>query len=247
MADIFTALKPHFYLGQHDVCLNLAFAHLKSFPDDVRVWEFVGVIYSEQGQWLKAARAFEEASLIAPISDYSRVCLADVYGELGRHELTRSLLNRVASREDIDWRILRRVASGLDKYGFSRDALQQARRIIERLPDEGQAYYDAAYYAIRSGELFCTAVGLARKAVMLSPNNILFRVGLATILFSHGQPKDAYEPVRRFEQADYEIIECTCCLERLKSIMEAAGDLRQVQTITRRLQGLTSTGGHSHA
>ncbi len=247
MANILYSMKPYYLDGDLATCLRMAFQYLKSSPDDVRVWEFVGVVYSEQREWLKAARAFEEASLIAPISDLSRVCLADIYGELGREELAITLLMRIASREGIDWRILRRVAAGLDKYGVPHEALKVARRMIEFAPDEAQVYYDASYYAIRSGELFCVAVGMARKAVALAPDNTLFRVGLASIFFRNGQQKDAYEAVRRFDENDYQAIECVCCLERLKTIMETAGDFSQVKTISRRIQGLSSTGGHSHA
>ena len=228
MDDSFDRIRDLYEGGELSAALALIKRHLVRRPDDGRVWELAGLIQFATGEYSRSVAAIERASVHIPLRPAARVCLGHGYGKIGRRTLSRDLLAGLIRNESVSVPLLLQVASGLDAIDHPSIALQACRRAAERDPQNAQPYYDMGYYAARCGYEPRYTESLARKAISLDPQNVCFRVGLAAHLFRQDRVQDAYEAVRALTNEQIEAVTCSCCLNRIVSVYEAAGDYRRV-------------------
>ena len=243
MDESFDRIRDAYEAGELEAALALTKRHLARHPDDGRVWELAGLIHYAAGEFAKSVSAIERASLHIPLRPAARVCLGHGYGKLGKTALARDLLVNLIRDDSVSVPLLLQVAAGLDAVEQPTQALQACRRAAERDPQHAQAYYDMGYYAARCGYQPRYTESLARKAIALDPDNVCFRVGLAAHLFRQERTQDAYEVVQGLTNEQIEAITCSCCLKRIVSVYEGAGDYRRVilcrqQLLQIELQGL---------
>lgn len=243
MDESFDRIRDAYEAGELETALALTRRHLARHPDDGRVWELAGLIHYAAGEFSKSVSAIERASLHIPLRPAARVCLGHGYGKLGKNQLARDLLVQLIRDDSVSVPLLLQVAAGLDAVDHPTEALQACRRAAERDPQHGQAYYDMGYYAARCGYESRYTESLARKAIALDPDNVCYRVGLAAHLFRQERTPEAYDVVQSLSNEQIEAISCSCCLKKIVSVYEAAGDYRRVilcrqQLLQIEIQGL---------
>lgn len=214
--------------GDLDVAIRMAKDCLRRNRYDGRAWELLGLIQYSRGRIKIAVSALERASLIVPLRPAARVCLGHGYGRIGRINLSRDLLLELIDDETMPVPLLLQVASGLDAISQPNLAMNACRAAIRRDPDLAQPYYDLGYYAARCGLPVRVTDSLARKAISLAPENVCFRVGLASLLVKQDRCREAYRLVESFSNEQIERIPCACCLRRIVDLYESARDYRRV-------------------
>ena len=228
MDDSFDRIRDLYETGDLPAALALMKRYLVRRPDDGRAWELAGLIQFAAGEYSQSVAAIERACIHIPLRPAARVCLGHGYGKIGRRNLSRDLLAGLIRDDALSVPLLLQVASGLDAIDHPTVALQACRRAAERDPQNPQPYYDMGYYAARCGYEPRYTESLARRAISLDPENVCFRVGLAAHLFKLERVQDAYDVVRELSNEQIEAITCSCCLNRIVSVYEAAGDYRRV-------------------
>lgn len=242
MDDSFDRIRDLYETGDLDAALAQTKRYLVRRPDDGRAWELAGLIQFATGEFPQSVAAIERASILIPLRPAARVCLGHGYGKIGRRSLSRDLLVGLIRDDSVSVPLLLQVASGLDAINDPAIALQACRRAAERDPQNAKPYYDMGYYAARCGYEARYTESLARKAISLDPDNVCFRVGLAAHLFKQDRVHDAYDVVRELSNEQIEAITCSCCLNRIVSVYEAAGDYRRVVLCRQQLLQLEVQG-----
>jgi len=228
--------------GELDQAGQILRNHLRDHEDDKRGWELLGRIHLDQGAVAEAVAAIETASLLAPLQPESRIFLAIGYGQLGRYELSRDLLVGMIPDPTLSITLLLQVAAGLDAIGQPELAVQACRSAVRREPDQAQAYYDLGYYSARSGAPLHVVEALARQAISLEPDNVRYRVGLASMFVQQGRLTDAYDCVSRLRDDQIQQIACRCCLQRIVELFRTAGDERRATLCQSHLRDLELRG-----
>lgn len=214
--------------------------HLKGDPNDGKAWELLGLELRSGGKSQLAADAFERASLIVTLHPLSRILLAESYALLGHIELAQDLYLLAADSCSQDTDLLLTIASGLEGLGNSKLALELARRAGEVDPQSGQVAYDISFYTMRCGCSAYLAESLCWKAVELEPDNVDFRIGLATLLVRLGKTEQACVVLRKLEREGFARVTCRCCLERIADLYRLAGTSQQLESCLRQLEQLSS-------
>jgi tetratricopeptide (TPR) repeat protein len=215
--------------------LTLADSHLAGNEDDGRVWELKGLIHHARREFETALGALETASSLIPMNPAASVCLGQCYGRVGRKGLSRDVLVSLVDDSRLTCELLLQVATGLDAVDEPRIAMDVARKATQKDPLDGQGYYDMGFYAARAGHPPRIVESLARKALSLEPDNVGFRLGLASFLVKHGKSSDALEVVQNMT---IERIHCRCCLERIVDLFESPGDFRRAVLCRQQLLNL---------
>ncbi|MFG0332027.1 MAG: tetratricopeptide repeat protein [Maioricimonas sp. JB049] len=212
--------------------------HLQREQDDGRAWELLGLILFENGEIAASVSALETATLLAPLRTQGRICLAHGYGQLGHVELSRDLLVAMIPDPSLSAPHLLQVAGGLDAIGQHELAVQACRSALRREPESAQGHYDMGYYSARSGAPSHVVETLARQAVSLEPGNVRYRIGLASMLVQQERLSDGYACISRLSDDQIRRIACRCCLQRVVSLFEAAGDIRRARMCLTHLRHL---------
>lgn len=232
---------------RNDVALALCFikSHLRDQKDDGRGWELLGLIQHTRGRVAVAVSALERATMLVPLYPVSRVCLAVGYGRLGKRELSKELLTDLIQDESLTVPLLLQVAAGLDAIDQPGLAVRACREASRRDPEQSRPYYDLGYYAARCGQPAHITENLARKAISLDPDNVCYRIGLASHLMKADRIADGYQVIRHLSHQQIEQIDCRCCVERIAELFESARDDRRVVLCRQHLLKLELQGGES--
>ncbi len=238
MSKAFEAIHRAYRQGDVTLALSLIKNHLRSHREDGKGWELLGLIQHTRGRHHKAVSALEHASLLVPLYPATRVCLAMGYSKVGRTELSKDLLTDLITNETLSIPLLLQVAMALDALDQPASAVRACREASRRDPHHAQPYYDLGYYAARCGRPAHVTESLARKAISLDPDNVQYRVGLASLLMKQDRGADAYEVVRGFTSEQVRQIRCRCCLERIIDLFESVTDGRRVVLCRQHLSSL---------
>jgi tetratricopeptide (TPR) repeat protein len=214
---------------------------LRHDEGDGRAWELLGLIRRDAGKTIGAVDAFERAALLVPLQTLSRLCLAESYGMLRRTDLARDLYMLQAEQAAADGELLLRIASGLDGIDHPQLAMDLCRRAATLDPQSGQVAYDMCYYAMRCGCSASTAESLAWRAVELEPDNVDFRIGLASLLVRLDECQRACRVLGRLARENFAAVDCRCCLERIAELYRQAGDSHRHRLCLQRLERLKAT------
>jgi len=90
-------------------------------------WDLLGHASLKLGRLEQGIDALEQAALLKPLSNASRIELAIAYGVLGRSELSCDLLMFLVVSGNCSSRDLLRIATGLDVAGQPRLAVEACR------------------------------------------------------------------------------------------------------------------------
>lgn len=221
--------------GNFDLAIRMIQRCLKRNRYDGRAWELLGLVQYARQRIQVAVSALERASLLVPLLPAARVCLGHAYGRIGRVHLSRDLLLAMIDDDSMTVPLLLQVAVGLDAIGQPNLAMNACRAASRRDPDLAQPYYDLGYYAARCGLPPAMTESLARKAISLAPEQVCFRVGLASLLIKQERHREAYRLVETFSKEQIEQLRCACCLQRIVGLYETAGDHRRANTARRQL------------
>ncbi len=213
--------------GDLDTARREVIDALQVTPEDARLWELLGLIQYARHRFTPAVSALERASLIAPLTPAARVGLALAYGQVGRRELARDLLEQLIDDATLAIPLLLQVAAGLDAVGHPELAMQACRTASVRDPLLSQPYYDLGFYSARCGLPARVSEALARKAIGLAPENVSYRVGLASMLARLGRNSDAWTVVAKLSDEQLAVVTCRCCLERIADLYETHQDYRR--------------------
>lgn len=184
------------------------------------------VILHEIGESDRARSLLETAQLMVPLSSKSELTLAETYVADGETDLALTLLSNVGIRPDSTCGMRLRAARLLDQTGHVRSAWCVARRTVNENLDEAQAWFDLSVYMRGLRFPFHQFEAAARRAINLAPDDVNFRVSLASVLARCGRDADAHQLVRSFGPREFQQVCCATCLENLKEVFEAVGDWR---------------------
>jgi len=224
--------------GDLVTAIELASAVVKVHPNEGRTWELLGLAWRDLGKPLPAADAFERASLLVTLTPLSSLCLAECYAVLQRRRLARDLYLLQAKQlaDSVDMLLL--AASGLEGIDEPQLALDVCRKAGNLDPESGQVVYDMCFYAMRSGCSASLAESLAWRAVELEPDNVHFRIGLATLLVRLGHTHRACRVLQILELSDFRQVCCRCCLERIANLYQQAGSAEKAELCQLRINEL---------
>lgn len=216
--------------------------------DDGRAWEVRGLVLRDLNEPLDAADAIEHASLLVPICLEARIALAQCYGTLRRRTLARDLYLELVKSNDLSLALLLEVAAGLNAVDEPKLAMEVCRRAGWRDPEAAQVYYDMALYAARCGYRPSVVESLAWHAIDLEPENVHYRLGLASLLTRFARVTEAHRLVQSLSPQQIAALTCRGCLERMGALFEQAGDAERGAVCRKRwreLAALTSASPRS--
>ena len=216
---------------------------IQTDSEDGRAYEETGLALSNLHDLPRCRDILEIAQMLVPLSAAAELALAECYVESNDADLAIGLLENVARRETTEPETLLRTASYFRKLGRDRDAWQTCRRAVRKSPDDAQAWFDLGTYMGRVGFPFSKIEQVVQRAIDLEPNNVVFRISLATALSRLGRKENAYALIRRFSAKELEQICCSSCLKSLRLLFEHADDWRRVclcneQLVQRSISGM---------
>lgn len=203
--------------------------------EDGRPWELMGLIFRNLVKPKSAVNAFERAALLVPLQPLSQICLAECYGVIGKKSLARDLYLNQAELYANSAELLLFIAAGLEGIDEPHLAMEMCREASSIAPDSGQVVYDMCFYACRCGAPISVIETLAWRAVELEPDNVHFRVGLASLLVRLGLPSKAHWAVNALSPKQISEVSCACCLERIKQLYESVSDTPRSKQCAQRL------------
>ncbi len=197
---------------------------LEQQPEQGRAWELRGLLWWATGERDLAESSLETAMTLVPLCPAAAVALGDCYAAVQRSELAVGLYEQASRHPEASVATLLAAAAGLDGLNQPHRSVRICRLAITRDTEFAQSYYDLGYYLGRTGAPPHIVEAAARKAIELAPGRLNYRVGLAGFLAQRGRARDAYTLVGRLLPSEIELANCPCCLERLASVFESAGD-----------------------
>lgn len=238
--------------GDADRVARLAEQRLRLAPHDGRVHEEIGLAFHEINRPGRAQELLELAQLMVPLKPEAELALAECHIKFDKPDLAVGLLENVGQREQVDTQTLLRAAAGMNGLGNCREAWLICRRAVRQSPDDGQAWFDLSVYMGRVGFPFSQIERVVQRAIDLEPDNVVFRISLASALARLGREDHAYAVIREFGVSELEQIGCSSCLESLRSLFEQANDWRGVclcseQLVQRSISGTSDCCGESDA
>lgn len=216
--------------------------HLGEQPDCGRGWELLGMVYYVWRQFPPARNALEQATALVPLQPAAECALADCYLACGQRELAHLMYRHLLQRDEVDADVLLAVAAGLDQVGESRGAVAACRRAIFLDGAMSQAYYDLSFYLGRSFAPPDIVEAAAQRAVLLDPDNITYRIGLAGFLQGQSRSREAARLLEPLAAEQVLAMNCRCCLARLIAIFEAVDDQERAAWCRSRQEALLLSG-----
>ncbi|MEM7475468.1 MAG: hypothetical protein AAF483_10790 [Planctomycetota bacterium] len=232
---------PEYCRGELNSAVEKISSALYSDEENGFGWELMGLIFRDLGKPKSAINAFERASLLVPMHPLASLCLAECYGAVGKTELARDLYLSYADCLDGQVEHLLLVAAGLEGIDEPHLAMEICRRASGIDPDCGQIAYDMCFYASRCGAQPALIESLAWRAVELEPDNVHFRVGLASLMIRLERLEKAFWVVGSLNSEQISSINCYCCIERLVALYDSYGDNERAELCRMRLRLLPPT------
>lgn len=206
-------------------------------PDFGRAWEMLALVHWRLGERDEALHCFETASSLIPLRPEAVCALAECYASTGHLELAVFVFESLSSNTRASVETLLTAAAGADSLNKPCISLRLCRAALERDPDVARTYYELGYFLGRCGGPVSMVEAAGRKAVEMAPDQVMYRIGLASLLLKHRREGDAYEAVHDLTVGQLAEVNCVCCLLKLANLFEAMGDDRRAEwTRTRMLE-----------
>lgn len=197
-------------------------------------WEQLAWIDYRLGDVRSSLASLEEATLLGPLSERSRILIAYAHAHAGRNELAIDLLDLAIGPFDEDEtrtlqpqdRLLAATTYALvGRYDL---ALRSCRQVAEADPNNGEAYHLASRFGAACGLPQRTVESLARRAVSLEPTVATYRLGLAELLYDAERIDEAADLVADFTPEEIRAVGSVEGVEFLAEIYESRRDWRRV-------------------
>ena len=225
MSDERLLAELEFESGNYLLAAQFAGYWLAKDPDAFAAWELMGHASLKLGRFEEGIDALEQAALLKPQADVSRIELAIAYGVLGRSKLSCDLLMLLVVSGNCSPSDLLRIAVGLDVVGQPRLAVEACRNAGRKQPGSAEIQHQMAAYLLKSGQPVNLAETLLHSAVKLEPANIEYRISLASLLSGIGRRNEAIECLRHSDSAQLASVRCICCLTRLANLFFDGGEI----------------------
>ena len=225
MSDERLLAELEFESGNYSLAAQFAGYWLAKDPDSFAAWDLLGHASLKVGKLEEGIDAFENAALLKPLSEASRIELAIAYGVLGRTALSGELLLSLVVGGNCSATNLLRIATGLDLLGQIRLALKACRAAWRKQPGSAEIQHQMAAYLLKCGCPVNLAEAMLRSAVKLEPSNIEYRISLASFLIGLGRTTEAIECLRDANRDQLAAVRCDCCLRRLANLFFDTGEI----------------------
>ncbi len=221
----------------------MARAGLEIDPEDVRLWELLGIARHALRDFPGAMEALEQATVLGPLVPAAELALAGCYLVSGREDLARAMYRHLAERPQVAGHLLRSVAAGLLHVGETLWAVEVQRRYAAERPDDDDALYALAHYMGLIEYPLELIRPIADRAWRLNPASVRNRVFLA---LTHHRLGDVQRGYALLADVDLRVLLEQCCPCRvygLASLFEAAGDWARYEACVARLADLRRRSG----
>lgn len=229
--------------GQHSAALQRATQWLADHPDDGRMRELEGIVLYAKQEYVQAAEALEEASLLTSLSYAGQCVLGDCFLRTKRRGLAHTVFVYLAAVPELPTSLLPLLAAGLGATGEPARALAVCRDAARRLPDEDEPLYGMAHYMAKLNYPHECVLPLLERALHLSPNCAMYRVALAVIYEKLGRLPEAYEAAKGLATEALAAQRCANCLARLARVFFRAHDWDRYRSCLTRMQNIQTHGG----
>lgn len=214
-------------------------AMIQSDPDDAVAWQSLGIGLRRIGAYAEALSALETASLLTPLTVIARFALADCFVYAGKIELAGNLYEHIALVDDRAAANVRLAAGrSLAFLGNAVLAEQIAKLVLQDRPAYAEAYFDLSCYRAKRGADCAEIEHLARRAIHFAPGEPRYLASLSLLLHRHQRTNEAMDVAKQLSIESIMKLTCMCCLSRLASLFEAAGDLSRLAAATQTAQRL---------
>ncbi|QDT65074.1 tetratricopeptide repeat protein [Calycomorphotria hydatis] len=227
-----------FHAGEYMEVVNSSAAFLLQEPENARVWSLKGMSHHAVGHWVEARNCLEQASLIAPMHPFEKYCLADCYHRLGKFQWAVEYCRELAEDDTLEIGLALKVAATLSILTTPQESLVLCRKLSKRDPDHAQLIYDMALYAARAGSPRCYVRSMLRKAIELEPQNVMYRVGTASVFWKWDEPREAYQVLDSLSEEQLQTVCCEHCLGRVAEIFARHHEWRKARACRDRIQFL---------
>lgn len=238
MNDNLKFAKAELAAGRNDLAIQFCGYVLAREPDQFEASRIYGLACLRSGRWDEGIDMLERVSLCQPLDHESRIELAIAYGSIGRKQLSRDLLMAVATSGQLDASGLLCVAAGLEAIDEPRLAMEACRQAGQMAPDQADVHYLMGRYASACGHPPRVAEALIRHAIDLEPDQLHYRIGLASLLIRLGRKCEAITVIDRFIPARLDEVTCHCCLIRIANLFFDCDDLERAKLCSARLAAI---------
>jgi Flp pilus assembly protein TadD len=214
--------------GNTDRVAQLTEQKLRRSPNDGRLHEEMGLAFCQVKQFSRAQELLELAQLMVPLKPEAELALAECHMASDSSDLAIGLLENVGTRKSVSTHVLLHAAAVLERLGRFNTAWQTCRRAVRESPDDAQTWFALSFYMRRLRFPFSKIEAVCQRAIDLAPDNVVFRISLATALSRLGREQNAYAVIRRFGAKELEQICCSSGIESIRLLFESADDWRGV-------------------
>ena len=184
-----------------------------------QLWELLGAVHYTENRVQEATRALEQAVLMVPLSNCSQFLLAMCYEKQGKEVGT--ILQHLASREDLDDTLLEPLARALGRAGDCEGAIRICSEAARRHPNAPEPLMGIVFYLRRLKRPADELLPILFRAHHLDPGDVDCRITLAWVLHECEQSTEAayllsFLPIEEFR--------CPNCLSSMQVIFRAAGN-----------------------
>ncbi|MEM7812807.1 MAG: hypothetical protein AAF532_15125 [Planctomycetota bacterium] len=204
--------------------LRLIERSLTDSPDDGSLWELKGNILGRLGRPTAARKALERAATLIPLADTSWVAMAAALAEEGRADLAFSTVRTLFEDDSVEIDAICHAVELLAALGEFEFAIEAARRACDEQPDNPSGYHRLAVLCDRGGRPDNIIESLHRRAMSLAPEQIDYRIALATFFVGRRRLPCAYSVLKSLSTAQIASVSCECCLKRLRDVFTLVGD-----------------------
>jgi tetratricopeptide (TPR) repeat protein len=236
--------EKEFVSGRYRYAVKYCEYALAREPDDVSAWLLLAKSLIQLNDIIGGVDAFENAALLSPLSRQSQIELAIAYGQLGRKLLSRDLLMIVATSDAVGASELLQIATGLEAIDEPKLAMEACRQAGLLAPENAEVHYQMSYCAALCGYPTSVTEALIRQAIDLEPQNIHYRIGLASLLTRLGRKHEAITVVGNLIPGKLDEITCLCCLKRFANLFFDCDDFGRAKACAMRLNDLGSSTKH---
>lgn len=219
--NVYASAEQHFLAGELDKAKQELQDALKVDDNAGRLWELLGMVLYTQGDCQQAVNALEHGSLLVPLSNCSRFILALCYEKGGQEESSRTILQFLASVEDLEAHLLEPLARALGRCDDCKGALRVCTEASRRMPQAGEPLMGMVFYMQRLNRPGEEILPVLFRAHHLNPEDTDCRVALAWLLHELGRTTEAAYMV---SQIPFQQMTCSSCLNRIRQILLEAED-----------------------
>jgi hypothetical protein len=139
--------------------------------------------------------------------------------------------------------LMPRLAASLGELGAYTVALDVCFTLTDHRPDYHPAWFGIAYYLAKLGDPLADRLRYLRRAHELAPAAVTYRVALAAVLAELGSLTEAVDVIASVPAS---MVHCPCCLRKMATIFQQAGDRHAAAACEDRLRQAAAVSPSAH-